>query len=280
MVSVAALRRYVVAHQGYASRFRRARIDDVAAAIARLQAVQLDSIATVDRAHRITLATRVGAYVETDVSALLARGPQLRVLGARGVPAADRGLPAVQAADAGAEGPPLVGPRAHRRGPQGRAPRARADPRGGRAAGARVRGPQRADVGLEAGEARARASLRRGRARDRGTPGLPARLRPAGARDPGRVSRRAGAVGGRVPPPLRPARGRGTRRADRVGHRRALPLQGRREGDPAARRRARRGRRSSSASRWTTAARRSSCRPARSSTARRAAPCCCARSTT
>jgi uncharacterized protein YcaQ len=74
MVSVAALRRYVVAHQGYASRFRRARVDDVAAAIARLQAVQLDSIATVDRAHRITLATRVGAYAETDVSALLAAG--------------------------------------------------------------------------------------------------------------------------------------------------------------------------------------------------------------
>jgi len=74
MVSVAALRRYVVAHQRYASRFGRARIDDVAAAIARLQSVQLDSIATVDRAHRITLATRVGAYPETDVSALLAAG--------------------------------------------------------------------------------------------------------------------------------------------------------------------------------------------------------------
>ena len=33
MVSVAALRRYVVAHQGYTARFRRARIDDVAATI-------------------------------------------------------------------------------------------------------------------------------------------------------------------------------------------------------------------------------------------------------
>ena len=39
-----------------------------------------------------------------------------------------------------------------------------------------------------------RASLRGGRARDRRTAGLPARLRPARARDPGRASRRAGAV--------------------------------------------------------------------------------------
>ena len=74
MVSVAELRRYVAAHQGYVTRFRRARIDDVAAAIARLQAVQLDSIATVDRAHRITLSSRIGAYAEADVSRLLAEG--------------------------------------------------------------------------------------------------------------------------------------------------------------------------------------------------------------
>jgi uncharacterized protein YcaQ len=74
MVTAAALRRYVVAHQGYASRFRRARADDVAAAIARLQAVQLDSIATVDRAHRITLASRIGAYAEADMSLLLRTG--------------------------------------------------------------------------------------------------------------------------------------------------------------------------------------------------------------
>jgi hypothetical protein len=74
VVSVAALRRYVVAHQGYASRFVRAGIDDVAATIRRLQAVQLDSIATVDRAHRITLATRIGGYAEADVSRLLREG--------------------------------------------------------------------------------------------------------------------------------------------------------------------------------------------------------------
>src|SRR5262245_11627140 len=74
MVSVATLRRYVVAHQRYTARFRRAGIDDIAATIERLQAGQLDSIATVDRAHRITLATRIGAYAEADVSRLLREG--------------------------------------------------------------------------------------------------------------------------------------------------------------------------------------------------------------
>jgi uncharacterized protein len=73
-VSAAALRRYVVAHQRYASRFRRADADDVAAEIRRLQAVQLDSIATVDRAHRLTLAARIGAYPEAELSRLLREG--------------------------------------------------------------------------------------------------------------------------------------------------------------------------------------------------------------
>jgi uncharacterized protein YcaQ len=73
-VSVAALRRYVVAHQRFGSRFRRADADDVAAAVWRLQAVQLDSIATVDRAHRLTLVSRIGAYAEPEVSRLLREG--------------------------------------------------------------------------------------------------------------------------------------------------------------------------------------------------------------
>jgi uncharacterized protein YcaQ len=73
-VTLAALRRYVVAQQGYTGRFRRADADAIAHEIARLGAVQLDSIATVDRAHRITLATRVGAYDEADVTRLLAGG--------------------------------------------------------------------------------------------------------------------------------------------------------------------------------------------------------------
>jgi uncharacterized protein YcaQ len=73
-VSVAQLRRYVVAHQGYATRFRRARAGDVAAAIRRLGCVQLDSISTVGRAHRLTLGSRIGAYPETAVSRLLKGG--------------------------------------------------------------------------------------------------------------------------------------------------------------------------------------------------------------
>ncbi len=73
-VTVEALRRYVVAHQRFTSRFRRADADAVGAEIGRLQAVQLDSIATVDRAHRLTLTSRVGAYEEPDVSRLLAAG--------------------------------------------------------------------------------------------------------------------------------------------------------------------------------------------------------------
>ncbi|HEX4520385.1 MAG TPA: crosslink repair DNA glycosylase YcaQ family protein [Gaiellaceae bacterium] len=73
-VPLAALRRFVVAQQGYAARQRRARPTDVAAEIRRLGAVQLDSISTVDRAHRITLATRIGGFDEGAVSRLLGQG--------------------------------------------------------------------------------------------------------------------------------------------------------------------------------------------------------------
>jgi len=72
--SVTALRRYVVAQQGYAARSRKASAGEVAAEIGRLGAVQLDSISTVDRAHRITLSTRIGGFDERAVSRLLARG--------------------------------------------------------------------------------------------------------------------------------------------------------------------------------------------------------------
>jgi uncharacterized protein YcaQ len=70
-VSLAQLRRYLVAHQGYAARFRRGRADDVAATVRRLSCVQLDSISTVDRAHRLTLTSRIGAYRRGTVSRLL-----------------------------------------------------------------------------------------------------------------------------------------------------------------------------------------------------------------
>jgi len=73
-VSVAQVRRYVVAHQRYATRFRRALADDVVGTIGRLGCVQLDSISTVGRAHRLTLGSRIGAYPEASVSRLLRAG--------------------------------------------------------------------------------------------------------------------------------------------------------------------------------------------------------------
>ena len=73
-ISLPALRRHVVAHQGFATRFRRARADDVEAEIRRLSCVQLDSISTVERSHRITLTSRIGVYPQAAVSQLLGEG--------------------------------------------------------------------------------------------------------------------------------------------------------------------------------------------------------------
>jgi hypothetical protein len=73
-VSLAAIRRVAVSTQAYASRFRRVQPGDVEDAIGRLGAVQLDSISTVDRAHRLTLSSRIGAYDEAELKALLASG--------------------------------------------------------------------------------------------------------------------------------------------------------------------------------------------------------------
>src|SRR5215475_8048308 len=72
--SINAIRRVAVARQAYASRFRRAQPGDVESAIRRLGAVQLDSISTVDRAHRLTLSSRIGAYDETELQSLLPSG--------------------------------------------------------------------------------------------------------------------------------------------------------------------------------------------------------------
>jgi uncharacterized protein YcaQ len=72
--TLAQIRRTIVAAQGFARRFRRATDDDVEAAIRRLTAVQLDSISTVERAHRLTLAARVGAYDPDGVTRLLRAG--------------------------------------------------------------------------------------------------------------------------------------------------------------------------------------------------------------
>jgi uncharacterized protein YcaQ len=68
------IRRLVVSTQGYAPRFRRARAGNVEEAINRLGAVQLDSISTVDRAHRLTLTSRIGAYDEAELQRLLVSG--------------------------------------------------------------------------------------------------------------------------------------------------------------------------------------------------------------
>ena len=73
-VSLARLRRYVVAHQGYASRARTARPAEVVETVRRLGAVQLDSISTVERAHRLTIGSRIGSYARGAESRLLGQG--------------------------------------------------------------------------------------------------------------------------------------------------------------------------------------------------------------
>ena len=73
-VSLTELRRFLVAHQRYATRARTSRPADVAREIERLSAVQLDSISTVDRAHRLTLTSRLGWYKPATVSRLLGEG--------------------------------------------------------------------------------------------------------------------------------------------------------------------------------------------------------------
>jgi uncharacterized protein len=73
-VNVATVRRHVVATQAFAGRYRRATAADVEETVRRLTAVQLDSISTVDRAHRLTLGSRVGAVPDAVVPALLREG--------------------------------------------------------------------------------------------------------------------------------------------------------------------------------------------------------------
>jgi uncharacterized protein YcaQ len=73
-VSLAQLRRHVVARQGYAARARTARAAEVEATVRRLGAVQLDSISTVERSHRIAIGSRIGAYPRGSVDRLLRAG--------------------------------------------------------------------------------------------------------------------------------------------------------------------------------------------------------------
>lgn len=73
-VSLAGIRRLMVSRQGYASRFRRADENEVEETIRRLTAVQLDSISTVDRAHRLTISSRIGSFDDAIVPRLLGTG--------------------------------------------------------------------------------------------------------------------------------------------------------------------------------------------------------------
>jgi uncharacterized protein len=73
-VSVAEIRRRVVEAQGYASRPRAGTAAEVLATIRRVACIQLDSVSTVERSHRVALGARVGAYPEPAVSRLLRTG--------------------------------------------------------------------------------------------------------------------------------------------------------------------------------------------------------------
>ncbi len=73
-VSLAQLRRFVVAHQRYAGRARAGTSAEVVDIVRRLGCVQLDSISTVDRAHRLTIGSRIGAYAREVESRLLRQG--------------------------------------------------------------------------------------------------------------------------------------------------------------------------------------------------------------
>jgi uncharacterized protein YcaQ len=73
-VSVAEIRRRVVEAQGYATRARSGTAAELLAAVRRLGCVQLDSISTVERSHRIALGARIGAYPEPAVAKLMREG--------------------------------------------------------------------------------------------------------------------------------------------------------------------------------------------------------------
>jgi hypothetical protein len=73
-ISPTALRRIAINAQGYATRGRIGTRREVEEAIRRLSCVQLDSITAVERSHRITLGSRVGAYPRETVSRLLGQG--------------------------------------------------------------------------------------------------------------------------------------------------------------------------------------------------------------
>jgi uncharacterized protein len=73
-ISLAELRARLVGAQGYATRARTGTTQELLATVRRLACVQLDSISTVDRSHRLALGARVGAYPEHTVARLMRAG--------------------------------------------------------------------------------------------------------------------------------------------------------------------------------------------------------------
>jgi uncharacterized protein YcaQ len=73
-VSLAEIRRRVTEAQGYAARSRKGTAAELLTTVQRLGCVQLDSISTVERSHRIALGARIGAYPEAAVSKLMREG--------------------------------------------------------------------------------------------------------------------------------------------------------------------------------------------------------------
>src|SRR5689334_2478314 len=73
-ITLAEIRRRVVAAQGYASRTRSGTPAELLETVQRLAGVQLDSISTVERSHRLALGARIGAYPEEAVSRLMREG--------------------------------------------------------------------------------------------------------------------------------------------------------------------------------------------------------------
>jgi uncharacterized protein YcaQ len=73
-ISLAEVRARVVRAQDYTSRARTGTVQEVLATIRRLGCVQLDSISTVERSHRIALGARVGAYPEPAIARLMRDG--------------------------------------------------------------------------------------------------------------------------------------------------------------------------------------------------------------
>jgi uncharacterized protein YcaQ len=73
-VSLPALRRLAVTTQAYAPRVRHAGADEVESAIRRASCIQLDTITTVERTHRVAIAIRAGIYPPGLVPELLRSG--------------------------------------------------------------------------------------------------------------------------------------------------------------------------------------------------------------